>query len=73
MTHNPKLNELYRALCMAERDAREQANSHAEQVGQKSLFGWSQDKHDAYHRDHSEAARAAAKYLFVRMMQIDPD
>jgi len=64
---------LYRALYQAHRDAIEQAEYHVKKAQESPLNGWSVEKHLLYHTEHAREAEAAQKYLFYRMMQIDPD
>jgi len=66
-------NELYHALQTVSNDALRTATKHELQIGGKPLYGWSQEKHDAYHLEHSEEAYVVYKYCFARQMQINPD
>lgn len=65
--------ELYRALDMVHDDAKKQFEHHNHQQWCAPLQGWSQEKHDAYHKKYAEQAKEVADYCFVRMMQINPD
>lgn len=65
--------ELYQALVIAHRDATEQAERHSFLGREKALYGWSQERHVKYHEDHAMLALAAARFLHLRIMQIDPD
>jgi hypothetical protein len=37
------------------------------------LRGWTLERHERYHNEWLEVARHAEKWLFVHMMQINPD
>lgn len=66
-------HELYRALDRAYQDAKNQAEQHELLMLEKPPYGWSQEKHALYHSEARNRALSAANYLFVRMMQINPD
>jgi len=65
--------KLYNALSEAKRDAIEQAEYHLKKAQEPPLNGWSVEKHLLYHSKHAQEAEIAVRYLFARMMQIDPD
>jgi hypothetical protein len=67
------INQLYRALEIAKKDAENQAEKHRAALTGKPLYGWSSEKHITYHKDRQEKAQACAVYLLTRMLQIDPD
>lgn len=62
-----------KALSMAWWEARTEAKKHSDQIGKKPLAGWSQAKHDAYHKTHEQKALQACNWLHTRMMQYNPD
>lgn len=65
--------ELYKALQLAEREAIKQSVAHEMALKDPPLCGWTVERHIAYHKKHQQEAVSAAQWLFVRMMQIDPD
>lgn len=64
---------LYRALAEVRMDALKEFKEHERQLTMPPLYGWSQEKHNAYHLAHKEKASQAENFCFLRMMQIDPD
>lgn len=70
MPSNP---ELEKALTRVGVDAKAQYTYHMAQIGGKPLSGWSQEKHDTYHKEHAEKAKLVRDWCFVREMQHNPD
>jgi len=68
-----KNDSLYNALRTVHRDALAQKAMHEACLESVPLIGWTLEKHKAYHEKHCAEAQIVIDYLFVRMMQIDPD
>lgn len=67
------LDELWNALTRVRIDAKAQAEKHASMLLEKPLYGWSAEKHAAYHEQHRDEALAVIEYTHARQMQINPD
>jgi hypothetical protein len=64
---------LSHALLIVERDAGRTIEKCQQQLTEKPLRGWSQEKHETYLLKEIAEARATQHYCFIRQMQINPD
>ena len=70
----PTANDnLWNALFRVRVDAKKQIDYHHEQIGNTPLGGWSQHKHDEYHKKRLQEAQTVWDYTHTRQMQINPD
>lgn len=42
-------------------------------IGKKPFMGWSQEKHDNYHMNEVLECDKVLSWLFIKLMQINPD
>ena len=70
---NKDLLTLHSALKVVEQDAISQIQYHTEETTKKPLWGWSAAKHYEYHAARRSEAVAVRDWVFIRLMQIDPD
>ena len=68
-----KREKALEALHIVREEAKERYEYHNRLVGKKPLGGWTQERHDAYHKEHANNANVAYKFCFGRQMQINPD
>lgn len=61
------------ALDIVKREALRQCEKHRGLIGDKPLSGWTQEKHDEYHKLHASHCEITATWCFIRQMQINPD
>jgi len=54
-------------------DAGRRIEQERKNLAAPPLYGWSQEKHEAYHQRQLDQAQTAAKYCFLRLMEINPD
>lgn len=66
-------HKLYQALSVVKDDAEKREEYHNHQLWCAPLHGWSQEKHNEYHKKFLEEAKQVQHYCFIRQMQIDPD
>lgn len=66
-------DRLYAALSLAHGEALRDALDHLEQAEKTPLPGWSEEKHRDYHKQAELAATQAARWLYIRLMQLDPN
>lgn len=66
-------NRLYNALSLAHGDATRDQLEHLDALGKPPMMGWDAEKWRQHHVEGAAAAEQAARWLFIRLMQIDPD
>lgn len=72
--NDPKLLALYKALDLVQDEIRRDIAFTQEQIGKPHLSkSRTQEEHDDHCRRDIAQAEAASKWVFIRMMRIDPD
>jgi hypothetical protein len=66
-------DQLFNALTRVRIDAKKQLEKAEARLAGKPLYGWSQEKHEAYHLKEIAECRAVLHYTEIRQMQIFPD
>jgi hypothetical protein len=61
------------SLAVVKKDAERSFADHQQALKEPPLFGWTVEKHRAYHEKYMNEARAVINYCFIRQMQINPD